>query len=233
MAFSYKKGKQKNMPKSPDQFNISVEQKAEVEKEQKTKILILEDEFGAQAKEGLNLPCFETQVVSSIEELENIEPEFKPDIVILDLHVPNKKGEEAISNDKISTKIIKEKYKDTPVFYYTSYTHSGHKQGGVGDSPEDARDFYLFFYNEQAGRAISEKYPEMRKIPDKSNPENWQRILEILPIVSNNFKFLTEKLRLFKFWPDELKEKIIAMYDVTNPEMATSLKRAWKNTKNK
>jgi hypothetical protein len=175
----------------------------EREKEPKTKILILEDQFAEQAQQGLDLPCFEVRIVKSIEELKNLNPqEFQPDIVILDLEVPEKEGERPVDNSKVSTAIVREKFSEAPTFYYTSYLH-GERMRGVGDTPDLARwhrEPYSArgLLDEETAAKFREKYPELKDISDKSNPKNWLTVLQVLPVVTSQLKF-TEKLLSFHF----------------------------------
>lgn len=202
-------------------------ERKEKEKIPKTKILVLEDQFAQVAREGLNLPHLETKIVSSIEELEEIDPkEFAPDIVILDLEVPEKKGKEPEYNEKLSTKIVNEKFKEPLIIYYTSFLHHDKLRGGVGDYPDIARSYGLRFYLENKYEDLLKIDPELKNIADKSNPENWKRVLEVLPIVCSGPK-LTEKIELIAFWPDETKKKILSLVNVDNPELAKAIKRRW------
>lgn len=202
--------------------------KKEKKERLKTKILILEDEYAQQAKEGLNLPYLKTKVITSIEELKKLNPEkFTPDIIILDLEVPDKKGEvPKEENVKISTKIAKEKFKDAIIVYYTSSFHHGRISGGIGDSPEVAKKNGVKLYLEDKYEELLKIDPEVEYIGDKSKIENWRKILELIPIVHSGPN-LAEKLKLFAFWPKKIKNKIIAFKKIDDPKVAESMQKFW------
>jgi DNA-binding response OmpR family regulator len=57
------------------------------------------------------------KIVKNIEELKNIDPkDFQPDLIILDVNVPDKEGEEPKNNSRLSSAIVKEKFSNVPVF---------------------------------------------------------------------------------------------------------------------
>jgi len=232
-----KEGKRKERSRfedSPTSGKKILRTKKEKELELKTKILILEDEYGEQAKKGLDFPCFEVKIVKNIEELKNIDPkDFQPDLIILDVNVPEKEGEEPKDNSRLSSAIVKEKFSNVPVFYYTMAFHHGkHIQGGIGEEPGFFKklgiDDLKSIWGEDTYNKFKEKYSEFMDVSDKSRPENWIRALLILPILTTQASFLS-KINSFYFWPEELKEKMLGMLELTNPNLASSIKRYWEN----
>jgi len=203
----------------------------ERKREPKIKILILEDQFAEQAKQGLSLPCFEVKVVKSIEELKNLDPqEFQPDIVILDIEVPKKEGETPVDTSKVSKAIVQEKFGNPPIFYYTSVFHGGRQVGGVGELPSLARTGKVGLSGVLREEKIDElikKYRELSGLPDKSKPGNWLLVFQILPVINTSLEFL-DKLRSFHFLPEEIRDKMMEMLEIANPALAEAVKRTWK-----
>lgn len=213
------------MPKSPEKSHLSKKEREkergkekgkEKETKPKMKVLVLEDEYNEVAKRALSqLGFVEAKVVKTIEELKNISEKFKPDLVILDINVPTKEGENATDQSKESKNIIKEKFGDVPIFYYTSQAH-GPKwiYAGIGETPSDAR------YMEEILSKIAPKLDkELVEIGDKSKEENWQKIFVLIPLIA------VDKLKIMKKLPNDLRKKVLSIIEENQPEVAEALKR--------
>jgi len=201
------------------------------EREPKIRILILEDQFGEQAKQGLNLPCFEVRVVRTLEELRNIDPEeFQPDIAILDIEVPEREGEKpSVSSE--SENIIRKKYGYVPLFYYTSRKEG---ESGVSDVPLLAIEWKRHYlegglWGKEKARKLKEIYPEIENIWDKSKPENWLTVLLLLPIIEPMKLSNANKLQLFRLLPEKIRNKMMGMLEIVHPSMAAAVKREWES----
>jgi hypothetical protein len=188
--------------------------------------LVLEDEYKEQAQRGINFSFLEGKIVDKVDKLKELNPEkFKPDIVILDVNVPIKEGEEPKDNSKLSTKIVKEKFKDAAIVYYTNYWHHGYL-GGVGSSPFLAKEDEIIMILKDKYSELLKIDPGFKDIADKSNPENWLRVLEVVPIVCAR-SIDINKLNLLSYWPKEIKEKILQIISLDNPNLVESIKRYW------
>lgn len=168
----------------------------------------------------------EVKVIETIEELREIDlKDFNPDILILDLEVPEKKGEKP-KYKEIIPRLVKEKFKDAIIVYYTSHDHHGRMLGGVGDSPATAMEDGLKLFLEDKYQELLKIDPGLENIADKSNPDNWKRVLEVIPIISPSYVF-GNKLKLFFSWPKEVRDKILALKRVDSTSVAEAIKRHW------
>jgi hypothetical protein len=113
-----------------------------------------------------------------------------------------------------------------------TFHHGKHIQGGIGDEPGFFKkldiDDLKSIWGEDTYNKFKEKYSEFMDVSDKSRPENWIRALLVLPILTTQASFLS-KINSFYFWPEELKEKMLGMLELINPNLASSIKRYWEN----
>ena len=186
------------------------------------KILVLEDQYSSQAESALRDKGFDVRVVRTLEELKNVESEFEPDIVILDKNVPEKEGEEAKDLSATSLRIAKEKWPNAITAVYSSLLHHGRIVGPMfgGDLLEADRGSFEREYNDKSPMVID----AVESLGDKSSPESWTRLLELLPLLISSSK--TEKLvEIWQRLPNDVREKARKYLGEFNPGLLNSLER--------
>jgi len=191
----------------------------------KKKILVLEDENSEVAKKALTNLGIEVKVVRSLEELNQVSQEFKPDLVILDRNVPEKEGERPVDQSKKSKEIVKEKFGDVPVFYYTSILHGGiWMSAGIGKTPAEASRMKNILKGEEKIEGIAPNLPsELVEVGDKSKEENWKKIFLLMPYLSG-----LETFKVMKAFPEDLRQEALEILKKDNPALASSIERRFK-----
>jgi hypothetical protein len=170
------------------------------------------------------------KVVRTLEELKELTKEFEPNLVILDINVPEKEGEKPLDQSKKSKEIVKEKFGDVPVFYYTSTWHHGWVNAGIGRTPEEARVMGSILKGEKETKGIAPNLPsELIEVGDKSKEENWKKIFLLMPYLSG-----PETFKVMKAFPEDLRLEALEILKKDNPELAGSIERRlkWEEEKN-
>jgi len=217
------------MPKESSIEKIKIEHKKEPKP--KTKILVLEDENAEVARKALIGLGMEVKVVQTLEELKGLTKEFEPDLVILDINVPEKKGEKPINQAKKSKEIVKEKFGDVPVFYYTSYHHGSSLEGGMGITPQEAVEMRIILKGDEEIKGIAPNLPsELMDVADKSKEENWKKIFLLMPYFSG-----FETFKVIQAFPEALRQEALEILKKDNPMLVGSIERRlkWEEEKSK
>jgi response regulator RpfG family c-di-GMP phosphodiesterase len=189
-------------------------------------ILLLEDTYGEIGKKAMEDLGFEVTLVRSLEELKQVsEEELKPNIVILDVNVPEKEGEAPMDLSKESKEIVDKKFGRIPTFYYTSIEHGKRfVRSGIGTNPQETEAMLDILKNERIDSKICSLLglDRLDEIGDKTKEENWKNIFLLMPLFAG--PFLSE---VFKSYSKELRKKTIEFLEKTNPELAEALKRRY------